>query len=126
VKELAQKLRIAPFYVDAKKPETVGRLWQAFEAAEPEAVKGKGGGRQPVDLIALGETCDRWQDAAVPVEEVVEERYAAWLAEKAKAGITFAPQQCKWLDAIKDHIAASLAIDAEAGGCALQADGRIR
>ncbi len=35
VKELALKLGIAPFYVDAKKPETVGRLWQAFEAVEP-------------------------------------------------------------------------------------------
>jgi type I restriction enzyme R subunit len=28
--------------------------------------------------------------------------------------VAFAPPQKKWLDAIKDHIAASLAIDAEA------------
>jgi type I restriction enzyme, R subunit len=117
VKDLALKLGVPPFHVDAKKPETVGRLWQAFEAAEPEAVKGKGaggGGRQLVDLIALVKHAIDGRTPLVPVEEVVEERYAAWLAEKTKAGVTFAPQQRKWLDAIKDHIAASLAIDAEA------------
>ncbi len=118
VKELAQKLGVPPFYVDAKKPETVGRLWQAFEAAEgaePEAAQGKGGGgRQLVDLIALVKHAIDGKTPLVPVEEVVEERYAAWLAEKAKAGVTFAAPQRKWLDAIKDHIAAALAIDAEA------------
>jgi len=115
VKELAQKLGVPPFFVDAKKPETVGRLWQAFEAAEPEAVKAKGaGGRQLVDLIALVKHAIDGRTPLVPVEEVVEERYAAWLAEKAKAGVTFSPPQRKWLDAIKNHIAASLAIDAEA------------
>jgi type I restriction enzyme R subunit len=117
VKDLALKLGVPPFYVDAKKPETVGRLWQAFEAAEPEAVKAKGGGgRQLVDLIALVKHAIDGRTPLVPVEEVVEERYAAWLAEKANppAGVTFTPQQRKWLDAIKDHIAASLAIDADA------------
>jgi type I restriction enzyme, R subunit len=117
VKDLALKLGVPPFYVDAKKPETVGRLWQAFEAAAPEAVKAKGGGtggRQLVDLIALVKHAIDGRTPLVPVEEVVEERYAAWLAEKARAGVTFAPQQRRWLDAIRDHIAASLAIDAEA------------
>ncbi|MFO0836921.1 MAG: DEAD/DEAH box helicase family protein [Phycisphaerae bacterium] len=113
VKDLAQKLGVPPFYVDARKPETVGRLWQAFEAAEPDRVKGKGG-KQLVDLIALVKHALDGATPLVPVEDVVEQRYAAWLAEKAKAGITFAPPQRKWLDAIKDHIAASLAIDAEA------------
>lgn len=117
VKDLALKLGVPPFYVDARKPETVGRLWQAFEAAEPDAVKGKGaggGGRQLVDLIALVKHAIDGRTPLVPVEEVVEERYAAWLAEKAKGGMAFAAPQRKWLDAIKDHIAASLAIDAEA------------
>ncbi|MBX3380847.1 MAG: DEAD/DEAH box helicase family protein [Phycisphaeraceae bacterium] len=118
VRELAQKLGIPPFYVDAKKPESVLRLWQAFEAAEPNSVKaptkGKGGGRQLVDLIALVKHALDGKTPLVPVDAVVEERYASWLADKAGAGITFAPEQKKWLDAIKDHIAASLAIDADA------------
>lgn len=116
VRELAQKLGVPPFYVDAKKPESVLRLWRAFEAAESvkTGAKSKGGGRQLVDLIALVKHALDGKTPLVPVDAVVEERYAAWLAEKAAAGATFAPEQKKWLDAIKDHIAASLAIDADA------------
>src|SRR5208283_4927386 len=51
VKELAQKLAIAPFFVDPKRPESVMRIWTAFETVEPEKVKGHA--RQLVDLIAL-------------------------------------------------------------------------
>jgi len=111
VKELAQKLGISPFFVDARKPETVGRLWQAFQAVEPALVKGRG--KQLVDLVALVKHAIEPRTPLVPVEDVVEERYQAWLADKAKAGITFTPEQRRWLDGIKDHIAASLAIDAD-------------
>jgi type I restriction enzyme R subunit len=113
VKDLALKLGVPPFHVDAKRPETVGRLWQAFETAEPQGAKG-GGSRQLVDLIALVKHAIEPRTPLVPVEQVVEERYAAWLLEKKKAGVTFAPEQQRWIDAIKNHIAASLAIDAEA------------
>ena len=41
----------------------------------------------------------------------VEERYQQWIAEKQAAGATFTAEQRKWLDAIKDHIASSLAIE---------------
>ena len=40
-----------------------------------------------------------------------DERYQEWLTEQETAGVTFTPEQRKWLDAIKDHIANSLAID---------------
>jgi len=135
VKELALKLGVAPFHVDAKKPETIGRIWRAFEAVETTASKGNGG-KQLVDLIALVKHAIGSPSPLVPFADVVEERYAAWLAEKAGRGIalpgdvqsartpggspvpptsvTFTPAQRRWLDAIKDHIAASLAIDAEA------------
>lgn len=114
VKELAQKLSIPPFYLDAKKPETVDRLWQAFERVEPGRVKGKP--RHLVDLVELVKHAIGEPSPLVPFAQVVEERYVAWLAEKAKAGEVgaFTPPQRRWLDAIKDHIATSLAIDAEA------------
>jgi len=111
VKELAQKLGISPFFVDAKKPETVGRLWQAFQAVEPGLVKGRG--KQLVDLVALVKHAIEPRTPLVPVEQVVEERYQAWLADKTKAGTTFPSEQRRWLNAIKDHIAASLEIDVE-------------
>ena len=49
----------------------------------------------------------------VPVAETMEERYQEWLAGKKAGGIAFTPEQRKWLDAIKDHIANSLKIDNE-------------
>ena len=41
----------------------------------------------------------------------VDERYRDWLAEKASAGVSFTSDQRKWLNAIKDHIASSIAIE---------------
>lgn len=109
VKELAQKLGVPPFYVDAKRPETVGRLWQAFETVGPGKVKGRPS--HLVDLVELVRHAIGSPSPLVPFAAVVEERYLAWHAEKAGTGVTFTRAQRKWLDAIKDHIASSLAID---------------
>jgi type I restriction enzyme, R subunit len=46
-----------------------------------------------------------------PIGLTVEERYKQWLADQMAAGANFTPEQRRWLDAIKDHIATSLAID---------------
>ncbi len=109
VKELAQKLAINPFYVDPKKPESVLRIWNAFETVEPDKVKGHS--KHLVDLIALVRHAIGKETLLVPVEAVVEERYQHWLVEKQAAGTVFTPEQRKWLDAVKNHIAASLAIE---------------
>jgi type I restriction enzyme R subunit len=104
VKELAEALKRPPHNLH---PE---RVWQAFAAVEPKKVKGTGG-KQLVDVVALVRHALDPSADLVPVERTVEERYQAWLAERAAAGVTFTAQQKKWLDAIKDHVAASLSID---------------
>lgn len=104
VKELAKVLKRPPQNLD---PE---RVWQAFMAVEPNKVKGRGG-TQLVDVVALVRHALDPKSDLVPVERTVEERYQTWLAEKAKAGVQFTSDQRRWLDAIKDHIAASLTID---------------
>ena len=86
------------------------RLWQAYEAVEPEKVKGHGG-RQLVDVVALVRHALDPNSPLVPVGMTVEERYQQWLARQAEAGVTFTAEQRKWLDAIKDHIASSLHIE---------------
>ncbi|MBN2296868.1 MAG: DEAD/DEAH box helicase family protein [Pirellulales bacterium] len=104
VKELAAALERPPLSA----PLT--RLWQAFEAVEPERVKGHGGNKL-VDVIALVRHAI---DPAKPLEPfpmTVEERYRAWLAEQEQKGVSFTLEQRKWLDAIRDHIASSLSID---------------
>ena len=111
VKDLAAKLATAPFNVNPKKPESVNHLWTAHRAIEPDKVRGRARGL--ADLVALVRHALKPDEAIAPVAERVEARYAAWLADKAKAGLKFTPDQQKWLDAIKDHIAAALAIEQE-------------
>ena len=109
VKELASKLNQAPFYVDPKYPESVGTLWRAYELTEPQKVRGKG--KQLVDVVALVKHAIDPSSLLSPMGMTVEERYQEWLGEKEKSGVTFTADQKKWLDAIKDHIASSLAIE---------------
>jgi type I restriction enzyme R subunit len=110
VKELAAKLNQPPFFVDPSRPESLQRLWQAYEVVEPDKVRGKGG-RQLVDVIALVRHAIDPNTPLAPVGVTVEERYLQWLADKQVSGTTFTTDQRKWLDAIKDHIASSLAIE---------------
>ena len=109
VKELASKLNQAPFYVDPKYPESVGTLWRAYELTEPQKVRGKG--KQLVDVVALVKHAIDPSTLLSPMGMTVEERYQEWLGDKEKLGVTFTMDQKKWLDAIKDHIASSLAIE---------------
>jgi type I restriction enzyme, R subunit len=110
VKELAAKLNHPPFFVDPNRPESLTRLWQAYEVVEPDKVRGKGG-KQLVDVIALVRHAIDPSTPLAPVGMTVEERYQQWMAEKREANVTFTDDQRKWLDAIKDHIASSLNIE---------------
>jgi len=110
VKELAAKLNQPPFFVDPNQPESLTRLWQAFELVEPDKVNGKGG-KKLVDVIAMVRHAIDPNTPLAPVDITVQERYQQWMAEKQSAGVVFTTDQKKWLDAIKDHIAASLNIE---------------
>jgi type I restriction enzyme R subunit len=104
VKELAEAIKRPPVAAP------LDRLWLAYEAVEPEKVKGRGG-KQLVDIVALVRHALDPNSPLVPVGMTVEERYQQWLAQQAQAGVTFTADQRKWLDAIKDHIASSLRIE---------------
>ena len=106
MKELATEIQKPPHSLH---PE---RLWQAFEAVEPEKVTAHGG-KQLVDVIALVRHALDPNTPLAPVGLTVEERYQQWLAEQTTSGATFTPEQRRWLDAIKDHIASSLNIEKE-------------
>jgi type I restriction enzyme R subunit len=48
-----------------------------------------------------------------PFKEEVDIRFAKWLSGQEKNGKHFADEQRQWLEAIRDHIAASLTIETE-------------
>ena len=109
VRELAQKLGVAPFHIDPNQPATVQRLWRVQEEAEPEYVKGQA--RSLVDLIALVRHALHPDAKVQPLAEEIEQRYREWLAEQNDRGVAFTYEQREWLDMIRDHIATSLAIE---------------
>ena len=79
VKDLAAALKNPPLGA------TPDRVWKAYEAAEPEAVQGKGG-TALVDLIALVRHALDPQEPIIPFARTVEERYQKWLAEQGQKG----------------------------------------
>lgn len=106
VKELRDALRNPPVSLH----DPANRLWRLYEALEPEKVTARGGNAL-VDLVAIVRHAIEPEEALVPVAEQVEARYRAWLEEKARGGQEFTAEQRRWLDAIKNHIASSLAIE---------------
>ena len=106
VKELRDALRNPPVSLH----DPANGLWRLYEALAPEKVTGRGGNAL-VDLVAIVRHAIEPEESLVPVAEQVESRYRAWLEEKARGGQEFTAEQRRWLDAIKDHIASSLAIE---------------
>ncbi|MDL2226660.1 DEAD/DEAH box helicase family protein [Deltaproteobacteria bacterium OttesenSCG-928-M10] len=110
LKDLAARLDKPPFHVDPNKPDSLTHLWQAYTVAEPQSVKGKGGAVL-ADLVALVRHALHDNEPLVPVVDSANMRYNAWIStEEAKSG-PFSPEQTKWLEAIRDHIIASLRVE---------------
>ena len=128
LKELEAKLR-EPFGNDP-----VNAIWRAYESAGRDgspsrppvvgrdpAVAGPGRPsasvvkKNPVarfaDLIPLVRFALEQQPVLKPFADSVNERFNEWLMDKAKAGITFKPEQLAWLEMIRNHIATALSIE---------------
>ena len=122
VKELRDALRNPPLRL----ADPARGLWRLYETAEPEKVMGAGGDAL-VDLVALVRHEISPTEPLAPLAEQVEVRFRDWLLEKERRGQTFTPEQRRWLDAIKDHIANSLAVERDDFEYApFRPDGRAR
>ena len=64
------------------------------------------------DLVSLIRFALEHETVLAPFAETVDDRFQRWLSEQGSA--RFSTEQVEWLTMIKDHIAASLSIDAEA------------
>jgi type I restriction enzyme R subunit len=106
IKELAHAIGRPPYQWTPEK------LWQAYEALERSKVRGSGG-RVLTDMVSLVRFALEQEDELVPYPQLVDERFQAWLLAQENAGRTFTPAQLAWLERIRDHVAASLAISAE-------------
>lgn len=103
VKELAQTIGRPPYQW------TPDKLWHAYEQLDSSKVRGSGE-RVLTDLVSLVRVALHQEDELVPYPDLVRERYRAWLLQQENAGRTFTIEQLAWLDRIRDHVAAALAI----------------
>jgi type I restriction enzyme R subunit len=104
IKELASAIQQPP---RAWTPEL---LWHAYEALDKSKVRGSGG-KVLADIVSLVRFALQHESELRPFREQVNERFALWLAEQERNGRSFTDEQRQWLEAIRDHIATSLAID---------------
>ena len=78
-------------------------------------MKGASGKRILTDLVSLVRYAIHQDNELVPFPERVNANFNAWLARHvgpASAGQKpFTPEQVKWLEMIRDHIAANLGIE---------------
>ena len=85
-------------------------LWRAYETLEKSRVHGAGG-RVLADIVSLVRFALHQEDELRPFREQVNERFAQWMTQQEKRGRRFTDEQRQWLEAIRDHIAASLVIE---------------
>jgi type I restriction enzyme R subunit len=104
IKALAEAIKAPP---RAWTPE---KLWQAYETLEQGRVRGSGQ-RTLTDLVALIRFTLGQETELAPFEESVDTRFAAWLAAQETSGRRFTAEQRRWLEQIRDHVAASLQIE---------------
>ncbi len=88
-------------------------LWRAYEVLEKDKVRGASGKRLLTDVVSLVRFALHQDDELVPHAERVRARYENWMAQQANRGRRFTDQQTRWLEMIRDHVAASLEIAIE-------------
>ena len=103
VKELANAIGRTP------QRWTPENLWAAYETLDKSKVRGAGP-RVLADIVQIVRFVLKQEDQLVSFPERVNERFAGWMLQQKQAGRTFTTEQTQWIERIRDHIAASLAI----------------
>jgi type I restriction enzyme R subunit len=104
VKELADTIEKPPYLWNES------QLWNAYAALEKSKVKGASGRRILTDLVSLVRFAIHQDNELIPFPERVNANFKVWLASQESSGKQFTAEQRRWLEMIRDHIAANLGI----------------
>jgi type I restriction enzyme R subunit len=88
------------------------RVWQAYEVLDKSKVRGSAT-KLMTDLVSLVRYAVHQEGELRPFKDVAFARFEKWLANQEKQGRRFTDEQRRWLTAIRDHIAASVSIEAD-------------
>jgi type I restriction enzyme, R subunit len=105
IKELADAIEKPPYLWNES------QLWQAYAALEKSKVKGASEKRILTDLVSLVRFATHQDNELVPFPEKVNANFKAWLGEQESRGKKFTYEQLRWLEMIRDHIVANLAVE---------------
>ena len=95
---------------------TPERLWSAYAALEKDKVRGASAKRQLTDIVSLIRFALHQEDELVPFPDKVRTRFANWIAQQENRGRKFSPEQMRWLEMIRDHVATSVEITPDVFG----------
>jgi type I restriction enzyme, R subunit len=115
IKELADAIEKPPYLWNES------QLWNAYAALEKSKVKGASAKRILTDLVSLVRFAIHQDNELIPFPERVNTNFKAWLATQQQSPVRpepveggratrFTPEQLRWLEMIRDHIAANLSI----------------
>lgn len=104
IKALADAIKAPP------RSWTPEKLWRAYEMLRRDQVRGASGKRLLTDIVSLVRFAIHQDEELVPYGDQVSERFAAWLAQQQNSGRTFTPEQVRWLEMMRAHVAASVEI----------------
>ncbi|MHB8754196.1 MAG: type I restriction endonuclease subunit R [Candidatus Acidiferrales bacterium] len=88
------------------------RVWQAYQVLDKSKVRGSAT-KLMTDLVSLVRYAVHQENELRPFKDVVFARFEKWLSDQEKQGRRFTDEQRQWLIAIRDHIAASVSIEAD-------------
>ena len=120
VRELAEKLvaqveqlRIYQTHPQGWEKRVPDELWQAYRKLEASKVRGAAANHILTDLVSLVRFAMHQENELVPFPEKVQVNFRAWVEQQQASGKSFTDEQRKWLEMIRDHIAANLLIETD-------------
>ena len=101
---------LADALVSPPRSWTTERLWEAYRQLDKSKVRGSGQ-RTLADIVSVVRYALGGVEELAPFADGVQERFRGWLAMQETAGCSFAGEQVRWLEAIRDHIAGSVSME---------------
>ena len=120
VRDLAEKLvaqveqlRIYQTHPQGWEKRVPDELWVAYQKLQASRVRGAAGNHILTDLVSLVRFAMHQDNELVPFPEKVQVNFRAWVEQQQASGKSFTAEQRKWLEMIRDHIAANLLIETD-------------
>ena len=107
IKELAEAIKAPP------RSWTPEKLWRAYEILGKDKVRGASTKRLLTDIVSLVRFALQQDKELAPFGEQIRDRFDLWLAQQRNRDRDFTPEQVRWLEMMRDHIATSLEMTVE-------------